>query len=489
MNKKKKRTNKNKQIRMAEEKKSVAVHISTFSVQQGDEFSVRVQCPGASKFSNMQVDIFSAGELNREFRYGIGSKPISVGDDFHELALSAKSLAPGLYEVMVVGFHGEGESDESRCFFQSGRDYPRVLFEVRGQSDLLRSKMEVEGDVLAREYEHSKRLMEEVDVRKNANERGSNFAIFVFVKDVYIQTQVNFRNYQIVPTNRGLESLDTWNFVNDFLRSNTSTSVNFKYGAQESRQSNQNNPVCVVHFPNVVASSAEEAHLYCRARTEDIVLCLNLIRDSGGQIFDVVVFNHDIREAIKFFQPSQYVGNLLGGHLSGEGFDRLNQYLTGIERNDLTRFLLVLFREARRERHVDYQYVRLWQILEILAASRNYPPGQELLDYNGSLMLDHKGNPRTVGHGPNAVFALFRDLSIGKSDEMWLKVLTWYAFRNAVIHHGAVANFEQLDQAYLRDVARTAFGEIAKTPGHDSYLFNLKEDLKLVLMRALSGRL
>jgi len=154
----------------------------------------------------------------------------------------------------------------------------------------------------------------------------------------------------------------------------------------------------------------------------------------------------------------------------------------------MNRFLVGLYREARRERGRDFQYVRFWQILETMAENKNFDPAQPLLDFDGNVMLDGS-QPRYSKGSVNIVFRLLREAGIGSTDETWKRANVWFAFRNAVAHHGAVDRYAELSRAGVRAWAEMAISEIAVTPGHDKFLWELKEDTKLLLMqRLVAGR-
>ena len=62
-----------------------------------------------------------------------------------------------------------------------------------------------------------------------------------------------------------------------------------------------------------------------------------------------------------------------------------------------------------------------------------------------------------------------------------------FAFRNAFAHHGAVARFTELSRDSVKKWAQLGHEELSATPGHDRFLWELKEDTKLLLMRRLGG--
>src|SRR5207249_500618 len=127
------------------------------------------------------------------------------------------------------------------------------------------------------------------------------------------------------------------------------------YDATTRESARRSNPVCVVHFPAILASNVEAARDYCVDKTNTLLLALSLSRDAGGVVFEIVLVSRENGQAVKYGIASPYVGNLLTGGLSGENFESVRTYLSGITASDMNRFLVSLYREARRERSRDFQ--------------------------------------------------------------------------------------------------------------------------------------
>jgi hypothetical protein len=128
--------------------------------------------------------------------------------------------------------------------------------------------------------------------------------------------------------------------------------------------------------------------------------------------------------------------------------------------------------------------VRFWQILETMAEGRNYDASAVLCDYAGNPMTDN-GQLRLLKGSVNTVFNLVREEQVGDTETTWKNVNVWFAFRNAVAHHGAISRYESLSRESVREWARIGHEELQGTPDHDGFLWTLKEDVKLLLMRQL----
>jgi hypothetical protein len=155
-----------------------------------------------------------------------------------------------------------------------------------------------------------------------------------------------------------------------------------------------------------------------------------------------------------------------------------------LKNDGFDRFLVALYKEALREPSADFQYVRFWQVLEVLAEVKNYDEKLPLLGYSGEPLMDGD-QPITMKSSPAIVFALLRDSGFGTTEKKWKSVNVWFAFRNAVAHHGAISKFHLLSRPTVRCWAEQGYPEI-KDGGHDHYLWELKEDTKMLLMCRLN---
>jgi hypothetical protein len=465
----------------------IEVELAESYVVKGNRLSVRVLHPKVFEYRQLQVEVFDVGIANPSPRLGFGTTPSRLEDHAAQAEIDSQHLPLGIYEIRLIRLHDPIDlSCAPQVDFMPRKDFKRQLFEVVASTEFQRAASVLLAEVQQRETELERKFLSPIDIRKPESSNGSEYCVFVFVRDVLIGTAIRFRNFELVPTQTGLDSRDPLDFVNWFLRERTLTGLQFVYEDGLAERSRQSNPVCVVHFPSIVSSSIEEARDYCVEQTSKLLMVLSLSRDAGGVTFEVVGLDRRIGNATKFSISSPYVGNLLTGHLSGESAENLEAYLGGLSRDPINGFLVGLYREARRDRSPDFQYVRYWQILETMAENNNYDPISPLVDYEGNVLMD--GNqPRQSKGSVNIVFRLLRDTGIGSTDETWKKVNVWFAFRNAVAHHGSVARYPELSRATVKAWAELAMEEITKTLGHDRFLWELKEDTKLLLMRRLVG--
>ena len=96
--------------------------------------------------------------------------------------------------------------------------------------------------------------------------------------------------------------------------------VEFDYDDSARQASRNAHPVCIVHFPHIIAESPVACREHCQKVTERLLLALALTRDAPGTVFDVVVVPHEAGAAVKYAVVDSYVGNALVGNLAGEDF-------------------------------------------------------------------------------------------------------------------------------------------------------------------------
>lgn len=461
------------------------VKLAASSAVKGDALELRLQYKQDSEYAQLQVEIFDCGVPNPSSKLGFGTTPKRTAEDEVAVDIDTRHLSVGVYEVRLVRLHDGGKGNEKpHLDLVAGKDFPRTLFEVVDSPEDARPLEIIQQEVRRLEQEVEWRFLEPVDIRNDTSVPGALYTAFIFIKDILVGTRIRLGRLELVPTNDGIGVRDSHEFVNRFLKQNTSTGIVFEYGGQLETQSRHASPVCVVHFPAVVSNSLDTARDYCIEKTNALLLALALSRDAAGSIFDAVLIDHSTGRSTKFTIPPAYVGNLLTGHLAGESAESLEAYVDGLSADSMGAFLVELYKEARRERDPRYQYIRMWQLLELLADQEEFDPDEPLTDYEGAVMMEN-GRPRPSKGSVHTVFRLLREAELGSSEQTWKDVNVWFAFRSAVAHYGALSEFRRLTKVPVRRWAQVGMDEIAETRGHDRFLDSLRWMARLLLMRRL----
>ncbi len=462
------------------------VEIATSSAVKGQAIELRLQHKRGSEYAQLQVEVYDCGVLNPSPKLSFGTIPKRTAEGESVVDIDTRHLAIGVYEVRFLRLHDGGEVNEKpHLDLVAVKDYPRTFFEVVQSPEDVRPLDVIRGEVEQLEQEAERRFLEPLDIRDDISMPGALYKVFVFIKGVLIGTRVRLDRLELVPTNDGIGAQDAHQFVNNFLERRTSAGIIFEYGGQLESQSRRANPVCVVHFPAVQSNSLDAARDYCVEKTNAVLLALALSKDAGGAIFDVVLIDRSSGRSTKFTIPSAYVGNLLTGQLAGESAESLETYVEGILEDSMSAFLTELYKEARRERDPGYQYIRLWQLLELLADQEEFDPSECLTDYEGIVMEEENGSPRLSKGSIHTVFRLLREAQLGSTEQTWKDVNVWFAFRSAVAHYGALSEFHRLSRVAVRRWAQTGMDEIASAGGHDKFLDSLRWMTRLLLMQRL----
>jgi hypothetical protein len=104
---------------------------------------------------------------------------------------------------------------------------------------------------------------------------------------------------------------------------------------------------------------------------------------------------------------------------------------------------LQTYAEAMREPDRDFQYLRLWSLLELMAKNAIAGPPEGIIDTAGNPILDQKGDQITTKSALPKVYQYLRnaqhgDITIGKVVlPLWTVLEAAYAVRNGVAHEEA----------------------------------------------------
>lgn len=461
----------------------IQVSIGAASLARGEPIVVSVSGVPHEDYEHIQADFVEAGVLNRSHAIGTGVDAAPDADGRVTISVNTDSLPPGFYELALIRLHSRVNTDAvEQIDYRAGKEFPRQFCEVRPPGVGPRPAEAVHTAVLALEREADRRFNEPVVLGEDPKGT-TDFWALVFLRDVLFGTRMRFEGFEVIPTGSGLGGEEELRFVNAFLREKTTTGFVFEMDQEAQAAAQRGSPAAVLHFPSLRAPNDEAVLQYCAARAETFLLAAALYRDAGGIIFDIVVGEKAIPRAQRFSVTRPYVGNLVTGGLSGEKATSVATYLQGLENSPFDHFLAGLFKEARREPNLEFQYVRYWQILELMAESMNFEPSEALLDDDGLPFLDGDRPVALKGSVAN-VCALLRAEDLGRAAQNWEMVNTWFAFRSAVAHYGSIAEYERLSRATTREWARRGVKQI-REEGTDRFLWMLREDVKHLLTRRL----
>lgn len=449
-------------------------------------------------YEQVQIEIFNTCVHNPKSVLGFGSKPVLITDSSHSVSFSTDNFGPGIYEIKLLRLHTpKGEMAEHKDFI-GGEHFSRLFFEVILHNNNSTAKTENELTKIVNKYENKieESFMSGIDISKSQNK--NNYCVFVLIKGLKTGIKYRLGRFEIFPLNKGVERNDVFNLMNHFLKNYTKTNYFFEYKQEDSIKSQGLNPVSIVHFPKIVSDSMQEAVRYVHDKSNYLLQSFSLIRAASGEILNILVINTEENKIFRFDQPESYKGNLLIGGLSGENANTLEVYTNALEKDSFKSLLVSLHKEALSEKNLDFKYLRYWNILETLAESKNYNSKDNLLDYEGNIIYKkEKGNieldkepnqpiPLRIAGSLNIVYNLIKECQIGNTDTTFEKVKMWFGLRNAVAHFGSSESYNKLRNNRDKIYAKKAMKLIELAKGHNPILFELKEDVKLILMKELS---
>lgn len=459
---------------------------SKVSIAPGEPFELN--CSAIAAGTYVEIQVYRVAVLNPQFAMSTGGQIGPEGSV--TIVLNTVDIQAGTFELVGARVITQPTQNSAGSLeptvhevWHANSPQERVLFEITASPRAV-SLHELRQEVIETEARIEQDFLAPVQAVFGLSQPATrHFTAFAFVRGMLIGTRLRFRSFEIVPAPGGIDDADSLLAVNRFLKEQTITGVQFPHSIERRQRSMQTNPVCVFHFPAVCAPSHADVRNYVVALTNEVLLALALTRDASGRVFDCVVFEAT-GEAISFAESGNYVGNLLTGWMSGESADSIERLATQIGRSQADRLLVSLYKDARSEPSPDFQYVRFWTVLEALADAREYDSDVLLVDFEGNEMIDG-GRKLTVNGGVNSVYNLMRESGMGSTQRNWRLINTWFAFRTAAAHHGSRLNFSQLKRPSVRAFAEQASVEI-QASAHDHFLWELKEDTKMLLMRRLN---
>jgi len=469
-----------------------------------DTIIINVHSDQIINFDQIQVEIFNTCTPNPTSVFGMGTVPVHVSGNAYCLSCSTKSFKPGIYEVKLVRLHSPKKDNHKPEFldFHGEINFPRTVFEVKSSLDELHHSSSNLLDIV-QSWEKSHESIFSDGIQLENTKCTNSYAVFVMIKGLKIGINYRLENYEFIPLPFGMQAYDALTATNRFINEFTRINFLFEYSEQVDLQTQQNNPISVAHFPKIDCDTIEEAQSFTEKRVNSFLKSMSLIRGAVGEAFDFIIVNLTNGEGLRLSHSNSYIGNLLTGGLSGEQPESLSKYINSIENNNFYEFLVALHREALREQSEDYKFLRYWSILEILAESKNYRTGKtetELEDFDGNplyetvdgnfVINERTGEPKVIKE-KNAiaiVYNLFKEHKWGQPHDKLNQIKTWIYLRDSVAHFGSIQNYSHLRNDKAKFLLEEAITKINASKGHNPILFELKEDVKLILMIELNKK-
>lgn len=420
------------------------------SAVRGEVIWVKCRSSAANRYAQMQVDFTAAGRRNKAPVVGVGTEPKTFSEGSLGVPIDLSSVRPGqIIELARIGFHtpAEAGAKPQAVWFLPGRDFPRHFVEVTESGAAPRSHDELREAVRQQE----RGLMEEFLRAWPDPQMGDpreTYAVVVFLRGILVTQPAYFDRWALFPGPRR-DQVDEVAAVNKMLAAMPYQAA-FRFSTAEATNSIEGLPHASVQFPALRAESTERAVAFAVSKVEKLLEALTYTRGASGEIFAVVTAAKDGGAPVlhRYYKP--YRGNLLGGHLSGEDPETLEWLAGRIETDLQLAYFMQLYREARAENTVDYQYLRYWTLLEVIAESKS-PAGNPALSHLNGTPVSRNGKPLRRASAPGGlVYSLLYSIKketgaglprhggnhIANRYTLWDYVRSWNALRTATAHFG-----------------------------------------------------
>ncbi|MDI9875049.1 hypothetical protein [Flectobacillus rivi] len=311
------------------------ISLNKTSSVKGETVTMTLKHADIDHYEQVQVEIFDTKEPNPTSKLGFGTSPKQVADGYYEVVFNTNDLALGIYEIRHILLHTGKHKLDDKLFFNAGSDFNRTFFEVISANDKVKTSSEIKNEVINFEIENQIKFTEGIDISKTFK---NSFTVFILVKRLLIGARYRFDKFEIIPLNRGLDTLDELCFTNSFLKDFTSFNLDFPYNETMALHSQSGNPVSVVYFPNIIADNPDDAKAFALTKTTFLLQAFSLTRGATGDVFDIVCIDLKSGNGTRYFFQKGYVGNLLTGNFSGENPQNLIKSIETLETDLFKRF-------------------------------------------------------------------------------------------------------------------------------------------------------
>jgi hypothetical protein len=461
---------------MPKDKPAMKISLSRNFTEPGGHLFVQVEGSDIGAYGAIEICISPAAVRNPRATHLLRT-PVVNG--VARCPIQTEHLAPGYYEIALLrllplfGLANPVEEKVGLC----GQDFSRKIFEVTSNKAGITPEALVE-IVAAKEMDLQKQF--ESGIVLPGTSPQNEYRALCLISGMLIPADIQFQNWEVLK-HAPMDGYDVLASVNAFVKEFSAWTFGqgFNYDDALKAQFNCGRPVCVVHFPKLIANDMEQARTFCIDRSRVLSECLCLNQGGAGKDFCIVMVDLKEKAAKLWVDPGHFGGNLLGGAFGTPA--ELEAMCEKLEAQPRLRYFVSLYKEARQEPDVSYQYLRFWQLLETIAETKNYPVADVMicLETNAPL-LDSNGTPRTIGKTdrngdhPDSkmiVYRLITDVAAAMrlrnaslltvfgdaaaiSYDLQKYVNSWHAMRNAAAHFGRFVLTDPTQQARFRDFSR-----------------------------------
>ena len=237
-----------------------------------------------------------------------------------------------------------------------------------------------------------------------------NYAVFLFCKNLMVANNVTYDDITVIPY-KYLTRHDDLNFVQQYINENYNIKINIDY-----KLFDKSIPTTVFAVSNIVADSGQKAEEYALSKAKLLKNLYSSLLNSHGEFFAVTILNNTDKTSMTNLYDNRYKGNLL--LYADQGYNIYKYYLS--LRND-KKFSLCfsMYNDAIKENDRFMKYYRFWNILEIIAESKNFT-SSKMKKWDGTI-VKNSGKELVIGDkSVDNVFELFRSNFSKQTEEQFL---------------------------------------------------------------------
>lgn len=436
----------------------------------GDEIIIELDFNNSPELlddlTNININIYRFDIERNNFVLGFGHPPqVEEGKVLVKRTIT-ESFNEGVHFINGVKLI-YGEEVSKQLFFAPGRDVPEMIFWVSDSEKNIISSEELSLKIKELSIERNKFTNKEIITEKAHIKPDSCnlYKVFIFSVGCLVHNPQIMAGYTIYPLKGGYDYTHMHQSVNEFLKSGYGISIPYEKSIAENF--GRSTPLFVVVFHNVRAVEYSDAAVHCSRFAENLFTILSFEKGQRpNQYATVTISPHESRFWQSFHFPG-YSGNLVSDFNPASTAGYIENLLPLIEKSPWIDLLIKTFSEAQSEKNIDFAYLKLWSILEMISKKRvpektipiTYPDGSAITYGDGTQVKTDSALGKTyhwlfqnnfqqvsVNFGPEGIEILFEgatdisdDPNFRKNKEvicLWDVVSGLYEIRNSTAHSG-----------------------------------------------------
>ena len=474
-----------------------------WSLRRGDPLVLNIVLPADARPTMIRVDLAKVQWRRTDWAWQSGAVPQRRGI-YHTVRFDNFDLPEGVYTVSQIGISsGDPNATNEIVRVRALDGFPRVFLAVTEEPLLLLSPSRLRDRVAAIEAER-RRLSYKGSVADIERPGIGRFRACVLVTRCLLTKPLRLEQVDLIPLKEGLRGVEELMVLNRLL-GELRFRIQIPLGGPRMEGRKRDFPLTAISFRLIWAIDHDQVMRFVDSLTSATLAVLSGHRQARGEVIATVVESLDTGKGSYVPGYPPYQGNLLGGFISGEDPNHIEEQLGRVRKDRILDLFSTMHAEAIAEREPNFAYFRYWNLLEAIATRRISGRGA-VVDFSGVTIRDGAGRPVTTSRARGRVYELIRrhftkrrlsDATFqgqlgGKS--LWEICGPWLAFRNATAHFGGFRRDDRFQQTHFGDwkTAEGAYDEIIARGGEfgtfsDPYYMVLRESARLIVSWEIDG--